>query len=316
MGTVPHHQARSEAFLNRARDAIAAGDATEAAHALRRAVSHAVTALAVHTGLRHNTTRRLEIALHNLIAGGQLSRSHLKTFRQAYSLPAHLSSPSHNPPILSPSKDHGKPAEPRPNPAPTVIAKTEATWQIRNGINNLSVHPEPLVIARSEATWQSRSGSRRRSHQSYPARLTRHPNPDPIITLRRMRRRVAALVNAAAAIIAGQPKTVRVPKRWLRGLPPRESQPTPPTILSVQDILDLPNYRDIVAAYDLIGAPFAKRPDPHGMYEHGRTPRPCSCHPETRAMPSQDETTITLSPLWRRALEHAFGIPIPQTLPA
>ena len=120
----------------------------------------------------------------------------------------------------------------------------------------------------------------------------------------------------ADAIIAGQSKPARQHKRWLRGLPPREVHPKPPSITSVRDILHLPNYRSIAETYDLTGVPLAKQPDPHGMYAHGRSPLPCSCHPETRALPSHSTDTINLSPLWRRALERALGIPVPTTLPA
>ena len=85
MGTVAHHRDKARYFLHRARDATpaagrpsrhdaAAGqppDAStavspqmlESADALRRAASHAATALNVHAGFRHNTRRRLSFGL-------------------------------------------------------------------------------------------------------------------------------------------------------------------------------------------------------------------------------------------------------------
>ena len=46
--------------------------------------------------------------------------------------------------------------------------------------------------------------------------------------LRRLRRRVAALLKDAEAIIAGNPRPVRYHKRWARGLPPRFRPRGPP----------------------------------------------------------------------------------------
>ena len=90
MGSVSHHQARSAAFLCRARQASESGDVADAANAMRRSASHAAAALAVNLGMRHNSRRRLEIALHAYISSGQLSRSHVKTFRQVHAFPQYL----------------------------------------------------------------------------------------------------------------------------------------------------------------------------------------------------------------------------------
>ena len=117
MGTVAHHRDKARYFLHRARDATpAAGrpqhhdadagpgqppDAAaavspqmlEAAAALRRAASHAATALNVHAGFRHNTRRRLSFGLQAAIMTGRFSRSHYKTFRQTCTLEAALQAP-------------------------------------------------------------------------------------------------------------------------------------------------------------------------------------------------------------------------------
>ena len=255
MGTVAHHQDKTQCFLHRARDAVAAGDAIEAANALRRAASHAATALAVHTGFRHNTTRRLETALFNCISAGRLSRSHLKTFRHTYTLPDHLrdsddSRPGHR------NSNRGKPPERRPDPA----------------------------------------------------------HPACAIPLRRMRRRVTSMVKSIDDLIAGKIPSVRFHKRYLRGLPPREIHPAPVSITSIRDILDLPNRREIAETYGLQRDPLVRRPDPHGMYAAGCTPRPCSCHPETANDLSETPTRVHLSPLWQKALERALRTTIPSVL--
>ena len=115
MGTVAHHRDKARYFLHRARDATAAGrpqddagpgpghppDAAtavspqmlESADALRRAASHAATALNVHAGFRHNTRRRLSFGLQAAIMTGRFSRSHYKTFRQTCTLEAALQDP-------------------------------------------------------------------------------------------------------------------------------------------------------------------------------------------------------------------------------
>ena len=84
MGTVQHHQARSDALLrhaHNANEAAIAAPATPGPHppdyidpfidgladavdSIQRAAAHAATALAVHIGLRHNTTRRLRNRPH------------------------------------------------------------------------------------------------------------------------------------------------------------------------------------------------------------------------------------------------------------
>ena len=87
MGTLSHHQAKAHEFLQRADRAITTRDPGPAAVALRRAATHMTTALAVHQGWKHKSRRQLETVLHANIAAETLSRSHLKTLRQAHTLP-------------------------------------------------------------------------------------------------------------------------------------------------------------------------------------------------------------------------------------
>ena len=114
MGTVAHHRDKARYFLHRARDATPAAGAgagprpqhdagetpdaaapafLESANALRRAASHAATALNIHSGFRHNTRRRLSFGLQAAIMTGRFSRSHYKTFRQTCTLEAALQDP-------------------------------------------------------------------------------------------------------------------------------------------------------------------------------------------------------------------------------
>ena len=149
-----------------------------------------------------------------------------------------------------------------------------------------------------------------RQVHSLPDHLLSRPRyADAAATLRRMRRRVASFISDCAAVIAGQPKPVRYHKRWLR----YPNLPATPTFDTVQDILSLPNYEDIKTRFRLFSAPLAASPDPHGWYQGGLTPRPCSCHQELWDRP-QDESVISLSPFWRRALEKTFRIKLPQDL--
>ena len=132
---------------------------------------------------------------------------------------------------------------------------------------------------------------------------------DPAVALRRMRRRVSSFITHCAALIAGQPKPVRPHKRWLRDPDHRK----PDRFETVQDILSLPNYDAIRRRFNLFNVPLAASPDPHGWYHYGMTPRPCSCHRELWGLP-KDDSAIILSPLWRRALEKAFWIKLPDPL--
>ncbi len=250
MGTLSHHQTRARDFLHRADRAISTHDPAEAAASLRRAASHATTALAVHQGWKHKSQRQLEIVLHANIAGETLSRSHLKTFRQAHTL-------SHQIPTTPAS---GAPVKPR------ASQPTKSNHPV-NPVNPCQTH------------------------------------------VRRMRRRVASLINHAIRLIAGDPKPVRHHKLWLR----QPDFPIAPDFTCIQDILSLPNYQEINRKFRLHSAPLAAQPDPHGHYAHGEAPRRCTCHADLWAKP-QDPHRIILSPLWQRALEKTFRIKLPTPL--
>ena len=92
MATVEFHQDKAVAFLQRADHAIADLDPIRAAVALRRALTHALTALAVHDGCNHNSRRQLEQVMYSNIFRQRLKRDHLKTFRQVHSIADHLAS--------------------------------------------------------------------------------------------------------------------------------------------------------------------------------------------------------------------------------
>ncbi|MCY4415663.1 MAG: hypothetical protein OXE87_05060, partial [Chloroflexi bacterium] len=267
MGTLSHHQAKARDFLHRADRAIsthdpATHDPAEAAASLRRAASHATTALAVHQGWKHKSQRQLEIVLHANIVGETLSRSHLKTFRQAHTLSQQMP--------IAPA--HGEPVKPRPRTA----------------------HGEPVEPRATDPT--------KSNHPVNPV----HPCKTQ---LRRMRRRVASLITHAIRLIAGDPKPVRHHKLWLR----QPDFPIAPDFTSIQDILSLPNYNEITRKFRLHSAPLAAQPDPHGHYAQGDAPRRCLCHAHLWAKP-QNPHRITLSPLWRRALEKTFRIKLPNPL--
>jgi len=120
---------------------------------------------------------------------------------------------------------------------------------------------------------------------------------------RRARNGVARLIRAVAGAIPGHPVSGRG----------RRPRPRPaPTCVS--EIIALPDYREIATAHNLEGAPLARRPDPHGFYGRGETPRPCPCHPVPLSLPD-DSAGIELSPLWRRALERTFRTRFPHIIP-
>ena len=80
------------------------------------------------------------------------------------------------------------------------------------------------------------------------------------------------------------------------------------------EIIALPDYKETAKAHNLVGAPLSRRPDPHGFYARGETPRECPCHPVPLPL-RDDRDTIELSPLWKRALERTFRVPFPDTIP-
>lgn len=124
-----------------------------------------------------------------------------------------------------------------------------------------------------------------------------------------MRRRVASLITDTRLLIVGRPKPLRHHKLWLR----QPDHPADPTFTCIQDILQLPNFEAIRQQFRLFSAPLAAEPDPHRCYDRGDIPRRCQCHAHLWDKP-QDPHRITLSPLWRRALENTFRIRLPNHL--
>ncbi len=146
--------------------------------------------------------------------------------------------------------------------------------------------------------------------QTQPTRQQTHHQRNTFTSLTRLRRRAAAFLKAANAIIAGQPLPVRPTQRYLR----KPHEITPPTFYSVRDITNLPNFLKIRSHFRLPNE-LAAKTDPHGHYEFLRQePVPCYCHPKPRKI-TTNSAFITLSPLWRRALEKTFHIKLPTPLP-
>ncbi len=146
--------------------------------------------------------------------------------------------------------------------------------------------------------------------QTQPTRQQTHHQRNAFTSLTRLRRRAAAFLKAANAIIAGQPLPVRPTQRYLR----KPHEITPPTFYSVRDITNLPNFAKIRSHFRLPNE-LAAKTDPHGHYEFLRQePVPCYCHPKPRKI-TTNSAFITLSPLWRRALEKTFHIKLPTPLP-
>ena len=123
---------------------------------------------------------------------------------------------------------------------------------------------------------------------------------------RRAFNRVSALVRSVEGAIAGRPVTGRGRR------PPRP--PSRPMPRSMMEIMALPDYQEIAAAHGLSQSPLARLPDHHDFYARGLTPRPCPCHPADLTRRA-DPSSIELSPLWKRALEHTFHVKFPDTIP-
>ena len=300
MGTVQHHQSRSDALLRHARNATEAAVAApatpgphppdyidpfidglaDAADSIRRAAAHAATALAVHIGLRHNTTRRLQIALTDAIFCDHLRRGHLRTFRHTYTLAAVLN-------------------------LPTPAYKIASLARAAAGAGNAG------HVAR-------RRPHRRTPHATTGLRVPigHTPMGTTIQTIRKMRKRVASLKNAIFAIIAGRPKLVRPAKRSLRF--DIDFVPTTPTdgeIQSAGEITRLPYYQKFVKRYNLVGIPMSTAFDLHPNYGSAAR-RLCRCAPEPRHLVTDHDRNIILTPQWRAALADAYPhLQIPHLLP-
>ena len=315
MGTVQHHQSRSDALLRHARNATEAAIAApatpgphppgyidpfidglaDAVDSIQRAAAHAATALAVHIGLRHNTTRRLQIALTDAIFCDHLRRGHLRTFRHTYTLAAVLNLPTPAYKIASLAR---------------AAANAGHAASAGNAGNAASAANAGHVV-------------RRRPHRRTPHATTglrvpigHTPMGTTIQTIRKMRRRVASLKNAIFAIIAGRPKLVRPAKRSLRF--DIDFVPTTPThgeIQSAGEITRLPYYQKFVKRYNLVGVPMSTDFDLHP--NHGSAARRiCRCAPEPRHLVTDHDRNIILVPQWRAALADAYPhLQIPLLLP-
>ncbi len=139
-----------------------------------------------------------------------------------------------------------------------------------------------------------------------PDRLAEADPQDTQRLSRLARNRVAALVRSLEAAIADRPVTGRGRR------PPRP--PSRPMPRSMVEIMALPNFKEIAEAHGLAQSPLARLPDHHNFYARGLTPRPCPCHPADLTMRG-DPSSIDLSPLWKRALESAFHVKFPDTIP-
>ena len=315
MGTVQHHQSRSDALLRHARNATEAAIAApatpgphppdyidpfidglaDAADSIRRAAAHAATALAIHIGLRHNTTRRLQIALTDAIFCDHLRRGHLRTFRHTYTLAAVLNLPTPAYKIASLAR---------------AAANAGNAGHAGNAGNAASAGSAGHVV-------------RRRPHRRTPHATTglrvpigHTPMGTTIQTIRKMRRRVASLKNAIFAIIAGRPKLVRQAKRSLRY--DIDFVPTTPThgaIQSAGEITRLPYYQKFLKRYNLVGVPMSTNFDLHPNYGSAAR-RLCRCAPEPRHLLTDHDHNIILVPQWRAALTDAYPhLQIPLLLP-
>ena len=131
------------------------------------------------------------------------------------------------------------------------------------------------------------------------------------IPLRRLRRRVAAMLTAVSSLLKGEPKLAHHHKLSLR----KRDRPLLPDLAHVSQILNLPNYAEIRSRFRLFSVPLAAEPDPHGCYDRDEPPRPCSCHRHLWDRHNAgNPNRITLSPLWRRALEKTFRTRLPDQL--
>ena len=315
MGTVQHHQSRSDALLRHARNATEAAIAApaipgphppdyidpfidglaDAVDSIQRAAAHAATALAVHIGLRHNTTRRLQIALTDAIFCDHLRRGHLRTFRHTYTLAAVLNLPT---------------------PAYKIASLARAAANAGNAGH--TGHAGNAGNAGHVGHAVRRRPHRRTPHATTGLRVPigHTPMGTTIQTIRKMRKRVASLKNDIAAIIAGRPKLVRPAKRSLRfDIDFVPTTPTDGAIQSAGEITRLPYYQKFVKRYNLVGIPMSTNFDLHPNYGNAAR-RLCRCAPEPRHLVTDHDRNIILAPQWRAALTDAYPhLQIPQLLP-
>ena len=263
----------------------------DAADSIRRAAAHAATALAVHIGLRHNTTRRLQIALTDAIFCDHLRRGHLRTFRHTYTLAAVLNLPT---------------------PAYKIASLARAAANAGHAGNAASAGNAGHVV-------RAAAPHRRTPHSTTGLRVPigHTPTATTIQTIRKMRKRVASLKNAIAAIIAGPPEAG----------PPRQAQPPlrhrlrphhahrrrNPVRRRNHPLALLPEIREAVQP--------GRRPNVHRLPtstpNYGSAARRlCRCAPEPRHLHSDHDHNIILVPQWRQALTDAYPhLQIPHLLP-
>ena len=144
-----------------------------------------------------------------------------------------------------------------------------------------------------------------------PALLAAAPDSTSARRLaRRARNRASAMVRSVERAVAGcpQPAVIRRRDAFPSAAPPSRMP------ASVSEIIALPDYARIAAAHGLTGVPLRKLPDPHGMYQRGRSPLPCFCHPEPLDL-SLESGDLPLSPLWQKALSKTFHCNVPTQLP-
>ena len=381
--TIARHQSCADRFLKHAQTNIAEGNIERAIQAIARCISHSATALAENRPFWHRSPRQMEGALRWYVRDGDLSRSHVKTFREIYNSP-HLPKSKHHNNQAQPTSDgktnrrqntdgnthrrqnndanthtnhrqttthidatqansNGKTRRRQNSDANTHthtnrrqnaihIDATLATRRRQNSDANThthtnrrqnATHSDGQTRRRQNVTHSddtqptSHANTNRRQNvthindtQTQPTRQQTRHQRNTFTSLTRLRRRAAAFLKAANAIIAGQPLPVRPTQRYLR----KPHEITPPTFYSVRDITNLPNFAKIRSHFRLPNE-LAAKTDPHGHYEFLRQePVPCYCHPKPRKI-TTNSAFITLSPLWRRALEKTFHIKLPTPLP-
>ncbi len=322
--TIARHQSCADRFLKHAQTNIAEGNIERAIQAIARCISHSATALAENRPLWHRSPRQMEGALRWYVRDGDLSRSHVKTFREIYNSPHLPKSKHHTTHANTDGKTRRQNAthidathanndgQTRRRQNVTHIDTTQATSHAntrRRQNNDVTSHGN---THRHQNATHSDGQTRRRQNVTHinDTQANTHHQRNAFTSLTRLRRRAAAFLKAANAIIAGQPLPVRPTQRYLR----KPHEISPPTFYSVRDITGLPNFAKIRSHFRLPNE-LAAKTDPHGHYEFLRQePVPCYCHPKPRKI-TTNSAFITLSPLWRRALEKTFHIKLPTPLP-
>ncbi len=326
--TIARHQSCADRFLKHAQTNIAEGNIERAIQAIARCLSHSATALAENRPLWHRSPRQMENVLRWYVRDGDFSRSHVKTFREIYNSP-HLPKSKHHTTHANTNRlqnsdaaTHGK-TNRRQNAThnDATQANTHANTnrhQDATHIDATHANNDGKTRRRQNTTHidatqpTSHANTNRRQNVTHinDTQANTHHQRNTFTSLTRLRRRAAAFLKAANAIIAGQPLPVRPTQRYLR----KPHEITPPTFYSVRDITSLPNFLKIRSHFRLPNE-LAAKTDPHGHYEFLRQePVPCYCHPKPRKI-TTNSAFITLSPLWRRALEKTFHIKLPTPLP-